>query len=108
VNENIYELHSSFCGTLSSPKRLEILDTLREKELTVSQILERVNISKTNLSQHLAVMKNQGVLESRREGQHVYYYVVNKKILQAYDLIKEVLIELMDRKLSSLNSGERE
>jgi ArsR family transcriptional regulator len=61
-----------------------------------------MSISKTNLSQHLTVMKNQGVLESRRDGQHVYYFISNQKILQAYDLIKEVLVELVDKKLATL------
>jgi ArsR family transcriptional regulator len=78
------------------------MNVLRDSELTVSQILERMSISKTNLSQHLAMMKNQGVLENRREGQHVYYFVSNKKILKAYDLIQEVLVELMDKKLATL------
>lgn len=102
MNDNLYELQSGFCSTFSSPKRLEIMNVLRDRELTVSQILEQMTISNTNLSQHLSVMKNQGVLESRREGQHVYYYISNKKILQAYDLIQEVLVELMDKKLASL------
>lgn len=102
MNDNLYELQSGFCSTFSSPKRLEIMNVLRDRELTVSQILEQMTISSTNLSQHLAVMKNQGVLESRREGQHVYYYISNKKILIAYDLIQEVLVELMDKKLASL------
>jgi DNA-binding transcriptional ArsR family regulator len=102
LKDNIYELQSSFCGTFSSPKRLEILDALRDGERSVSALLEKLSIGKTNLSQHLAVMKSQGVLESRREGQHVYYYIANRKILQAYDLIQEVLVELMGRKLASL------
>ena len=78
------------------------MNVLRDRELTVSQILEKMSISKTNLSQHLTVMKNQGVLENRREGQHVYYYISNKKILKAYDIIQEVLVELMDKKLANL------
>jgi ArsR family transcriptional regulator len=78
------------------------MNVLREKELTVSEILDKMSISKTNLSQHLSVMKNQGVLESRREGQRVYYFISNEKILRAYDLIQEVLIELMDKKLATL------
>ncbi len=102
MNQNFYELQSGFCSTFSSPKRLEILNVLRDRELTVSEILQQMSISKTNLSQHLAVMKNQGVLESRREGQHIFYFISNRKILKAYDLIQEVLVELMDKKLSTL------
>lgn len=102
MKNNLYELQSGFCSTFSSPKRLEIMNVLRDRELTVSEILERMSISKTNLSQHLAVMKNQGVVNSRREGHHIYYYIANKKILKAYDLIQEVLVELMDTKLATL------
>jgi ArsR family transcriptional regulator len=102
LNDSLYELQSGFCSTFSSPKRLEIMNVLRDRELTVSGILEKMSISKTNLSQHLAVMKNQGVVETRREGQHICYFISNPKILQAYDLIQEVLVELMDKKLATL------
>ncbi len=102
MDEYSYEQHSDFCSSFSHPKRLEILDILRDKEMTVSEIQAKMLISTTNLSQHLSLMKNRGMLGSRREGQHVYYYVVSKKVLQAYDLIQEVILELMNKKLSSL------
>ncbi len=90
------------CGIFSSPRRLEILDTLRDKELTVTEILGSMSISKTNLSQHLTLMKDRGILNSRRDGQHIYYSVTSKKVIQAYDLMSEVLRELLDRRLSRL------
>ena len=90
------------CGIFSSPRRLEILDVLRDRELTVSEILDSMSISKTNLSQHLSLMKDRGILNSRREGQHIYYSVTSSKVIQAYDLMSEVLRELTDRRLSRL------
>jgi len=102
LTEDSYELHAHLCGTFSSPRRLEIIDLLRDGELTVAQMLEKMSISKTNLSQHLTIMKNRGILKSRRDGQHIYYSVANGKVVQAYDLMKEVLIELIDKKRSQL------
>jgi ArsR family transcriptional regulator len=102
LQNDFYELHANVCGIFSSPRRLEILDTLRDKELTVSEILDSMSISKPNLSQHLSLMKDRGILNSRRDGQHIYYSVSSKKVIQAYDLISDVLRELMDRRLSKL------
>ncbi len=100
--EDFYELHANLCSVLSSSRRLEILNALRDKELTVTEILESMSISKTNLSQHLALMKDRGILASRRDGQHIYYSITNKKVIRAYDLMCEVLRELLDQKLSKL------
>lgn len=102
MQNGFYELHANICGIFSSPRRLEILDTLRDKELTVTEILDSMSISKTNLSQHLSLMKDRGILNSRREGQHIYYSVSSKKVIQAYDLMSDVLREMIDRRLSRL------
>ena len=106
MRDDFYELHANVCGIFSSPRRLEILDTLRDKELTVTEILDSMSISKTNLSQHLTLMKDRGILDSRRDGQHIYYSVTSKKVIQAYDLMSEVLRELMDRRLSKLKQPD--
>ena len=102
MQSDFYELHASMCGIFSSPRRLEILDILRDRELTVSEILDSMSISKTNLSQHLSLMKDRGILNSRREGQHIYYSVTSSKVIQAYDLMSEVLRELTGQRLARL------
>ena len=103
MSNDFYELHANLCSIFSSPRRLEIIDVLTDKELTVSAILDSMSISKTNLSQHLTLMKDRGIVQTRRDGQHIYYSITNKKIIRAYKLMGEVLRELMDKKLSELN-----
>lgn len=98
----VYELHANICSVFSNPKRLEIIDILRDGEKSVSEIMKRTKISKTNLSQHLSLMKDRGIVTSRREGQNIYYSISNKKIIQAYDLMLEVLRELTRKKASQL------
>lgn len=93
LQKRIYELHAEICKTLASPKRLEILQHLRDSEMTVSEIVARVGAAKANISQHLAVMRQRGIVSTRREGINIYYRVANPKIIQACDLMREVLLE---------------
>jgi ArsR family transcriptional regulator len=72
---------------------LEILNLLRQGERSVSQLAEQVGHSLANTSQHLAVLRDKGVVVARREGVNIYYQVSNPKILQACNLMREVLIE---------------
>ncbi len=91
--KDFYKLHSEFCKTISNPKRQEILDTLREKESTVNELTETTGISQSNLSQHLAILRSKGIVQARRDGTNIYYSIINKKIIKAYDLISQVLME---------------
>lgn len=93
MKKEFYCLHSDLCKTLSNPKRQEILDTLREKEMTVNELVGKSGISQANLSQHLAILRAKGIVTSRREGINVYYSISNPKIIKAFDLISEVLQE---------------
>lgn len=97
----LFELHADMCKVFSNATRLEILNLLRNKEISVSQLVEKTGLSQANVSQHLAVMKNKGIVQSSRKGKNVYYRLVNQKIVQAFDLIREVLAEKLekDRKL---------
>jgi len=91
-------LQSDVCKTLASPKRIEILNALKEGEKTVSELVEILGVPKANVSQHLAVMRHKGILKFRREGINMYYSVSNRKVIDACLLMKEVLMEQMKEK----------
>ena len=88
-----YCLHSELCKTLANEKRQMILGSLRDSEMTVSEIQERTGIPQATLSQHLSLLRNHGVVHTRRSGNFVYYAITNPKIIQAFDLITEVMLE---------------
>ena len=92
----LYVLHASICQTLANPKRLEIIDRLRNGEMSVTQLAEAMQISQANLSQHLAVMRQKGIVKTRREALNVYYQLSSQKIEQACDLMREVLLEHLE------------
>jgi DNA-binding transcriptional ArsR family regulator len=97
MEKEIYELHASICQTLSNPKRLEILNTLREKEMPVKKLIEVTGLSKANLSQHLALLRQKKIVLARRDGVNVYYRISNPKVLKACDLMREVLYEQLSK-----------
>jgi ArsR family transcriptional regulator len=88
-----YDLHADVCKTISNPNRQAILDTLRDREMSVTDLVNKTGISQANLSQHLAILRTKGVVNARREGNNIYYSISNLKIIKAYDLISEVLQE---------------
>jgi len=92
-NREIYRLHAELCKMLSNPIRLEILDILRGGEKTVSELIAATGLRQANLSQHLATMRQRKVVLARKEGANVYYGIANPKIIQACELIREVLFE---------------
>jgi len=102
----IYELHADLCKIFSNSKRLEIIDSLKDKEMSASELIARIGLSKANLSQHISVLKLKGVILSRREGVNIYYRIANPKILQACQLIREVLFEQF-REKGKIVSGLR-
>jgi len=97
MEKEIYELHASICQTLSNPKRLEILNLLREKEVPVSQLIKITGLPKANLSQHLAILRQKKIVLARREGVNIYYRIANPKVIKACDLMREVLYEQLSK-----------
>jgi ArsR family transcriptional regulator len=95
-DRNLYKLHASICHTLANPKRLEIIDQLRAGELSVTKLAAGLEISQSNLSQHLSVMRQRGIVTTRREGLNVFYRLSNAKITQACDLMRQVLLENLE------------
>lgn len=95
-DQQLYELHASICQTLANPKRLEIINHLRDREKTVTELMEAIQIGQANLSQHLGLMRQKGIVTARREGLNIYYRLSNPKIIQACDLMRQVLLENLE------------
>lgn len=76
---------------LSHPHRLRVLCLLVEEgELSVADMLERIPLSPSALSQHLSKMKEEGLLRSRRVGKNVYYAIERQDVQQILDLLHQL------------------
>ena len=66
--KELYKLHAEFCKFMANPKRIEILFLLGEREMCVDEIASAMEVKVPNISQHLAVMREKGVVDVRRDG----------------------------------------
>ena len=96
IDKEVFELQASICQTMANAKRLEIISILGERELAVSELADMMDVKISNLSQHLSIMKNKGILTARRDGVHIYYRIANRKVIKACCLMKEVMTELLE------------
>lgn len=93
-SDEIHRLHATVCKALSDPKRLLIIDALRDGERSVGEICDRLRLSQTNVSQHLAMLRDKGLVATRRDAQWVFYSLTSPKITEAMDLLREVMNEV--------------
>jgi ArsR family transcriptional regulator, virulence genes transcriptional regulator len=95
---SIYELQAEISKTIAHPLRIAIIHTLKDGEKTVNQLTEKLGASQSNISQHLAIMRQRQIVKTRKEGSTVFYRVASRKISQACDMVREVLIEQLSQK----------
>ena len=100
----LYERRARICQVLADPKRLRLIDALRDGERSVGQLAEALGATYPNISQHLNVMRDAGLVTSRRDGTTIYYRLAYPQILQACDIVHDVLrAQLVD--LGALAGG---
>ena len=75
---------------MSHPLRLKILCVLGDKEVSVQDIVENVGTSQSNISQHLAILRDKGVLRTRKDAHRVYYRVGDTRTLQLIGMMRDV------------------
>jgi ArsR family transcriptional regulator len=95
--DRLYQAQADICKTFPSPWRLRIVEALGDGELPVSQLVQTLGIPKSNVSQHLAIMRDKGVVDARRAGGYVYYQLASPKIVVACRMMREVLLDRLTR-----------
>ena len=75
---------------MSHPLRLKILCTLGDQEISVQDIVDQVGTSQSNISQHLAILRDKGILTSRKDANRVFYRVSDNRTLRLICMMREV------------------
>lgn len=76
----VFEEQANLLQALAHPKRLEILNLIAQKSLTVTEIYSMLDLPQANISQHLQLLREAGIVIAKREGKEIYYRLKNKKI----------------------------
>lgn len=77
-----YEKNALIYKILANSKRLEILNILKKRETSVEDLLAITRLPKANLSQHLALMRHNGLVVARRNGLNIYYSIIDPRIVE--------------------------
>lgn len=88
----IFERQARICKAFAHPTRLQMLDLMSNREVGVSELQQELGVSRTNVSQHLAILKSAGVLTTRRDGKQIYCSLAIPEVKQACQLIRKVLL----------------
>ena len=91
-NPVIYKLKAELCKTFSDPKRLFIIDALRDGERSVGDLARIMEIDQAIVSRHLGILRERGVVKTRRDGTSIYYSLSDPKICEACDIVHEILL----------------
>jgi len=91
LTQEITALHAGICSALADPRRILILYALNEKPRNVSDLAEELGISQPTASRHLNLLRERGLVTAKREGQSVVNSLADQRIIQALDLLREVL-----------------
>jgi ArsR family transcriptional regulator len=105
--DELLKIQSEMCKTFANPLRLSIIKMLCGSEMNASNIIKKTGISKANLSQHMALLKEKGIVESVKKGRNVYYKIADERIGKACNLMSEVTLDNLRKKRDILKKIER-
>ena len=94
---DLFTLKAELCKTFSDPRRLMIMEELRHGEKMVGDIADALGVAPAAASRHLAVLRDRGVVNTRREGTSVFYSLADDRIGEACQMVHDVLIGQMER-----------
>lgn len=90
------QLVAGIFKALSHPTRLQIVRILKDRPLCVCDILTQLELEQSNTSQHLSVLKSQGIIESKKDGQMVIYRIRSQQIYQIIDIAESVILQQIE------------
>lgn len=103
MNERLFSMEAEFFKALAHPTRVRIIKHLRDNERCVCEFTEDLDVEQSNMSQHLAVLRKQGIVSFRKEGLKVMYKVNYPQVFEILQLVEEVLKSQVNETLSLLN-----
>lgn len=100
--DELCRLQAEFCKGMAHPKRILVLNLLKEGDMTVNELVEKTGISQANLSQHLSILRRLGLLQARRVGANVHYSIADHRIVEACELVRKAIGERLRRSQTAI------
>jgi len=106
LTREIHQLHADICSALADPCRILLLYALAERPQTVNSLVEKLEFSQPNISRHLKILRERGLVRATRQGMHVEYSLVDRRLINALDLLREVLRDSLVQRANLLSEAE--
>jgi len=106
LSQEINHLHANLCSAISEPNRILLLYAIQEKPRNVNSLAEAVEISQPAASRHLKVLKERSLIQANREGSSVIYTLTDDRLIQALDLLREVMFDQMAHRVNLLKANK--
>lgn len=104
-SKDVYEKNAELYKVMANAKRLEILNTIKDKEVTVNELSRVLGTRKSNTSQHLAYLRLVGLVATRRQGKNIFYKIVDPRIVEPCKIFKEIREKEISCKASAWSFG---
>ncbi len=88
-----YQKNAETYKILANPKRLEILNLLREQEMSVEQLIKTLGVAKANVSQHLALLRHAKLVTVHRKGLNGYYNIIDPRIVEPCRILHQLSLK---------------
>lgn len=105
LKQELVNLEANFCSGLGDPTRLLVLYSLFERNKNVSELIEELNISQPNISRHLKILRDKHLVKYSKEGTSVTYELTDPKIIQALDLLREIMRDQLTIRSEIVNNS---
>jgi|GEM_PF-427055 len=93
LSAEITKMRVQVCKAMANPTRMRVIDILKNGEKTAGDLACLLGVPSATLSQHLALLRQVGILESRRDAKFIIYSLTDKRIVDACDLMMKVLLD---------------
>ncbi len=104
--QKIFEIQAELCRAMGNPLRMEIMHLLRNRPMSINDIASATQQHQVTISRHLAILRNAGIVVTRRERTNILNQVANPKIMEVCDLMREVLIEQITERSKLMELSE--
>ena len=95
--DELVMLHDRICSALGDPKRLMILYTIYGSPYSVNELALQLDMPQPTVSHHLKILRDRSIVKTQRDGTTIYYSLADDRIIQALDLLREVLRDAAQR-----------
>lgn len=104
LKQEIHQLHSRLCAGLADPKRILLLYALADGPRNVSNLTETLALPQPTISRHLKLLRERGLVLAERDGQSVFYSLTDRRVIQALDLLRTVLADMLENQANLARS----